>query len=125
MVMVLELAMVEEIARIGRDRAPNEACGILLPEPHKNKSVFELPNRSKMPADSFELWGSDILLQLETFCGPGGEEPEWNVEDLTIWHTHPGGGVGPSATDMASKPETFTHLVVAIPENGPPVATWF
>lgn len=121
MVMVLEQPVVEEIARIGRERMPNEACGILLPVPHRGHTVFELPNRSKMPADSFELWGTDIMLQLEAF----GEEYCEDIEDLTIWHTHPRANVGPSRADMENKPEVFTHLVVAIAEEGPPVATWF
>ena len=119
MVMVLEQAVVEEIAHIGYERKPNEACGILLPVAHRGKSVFELPNRSKRPADSFELWGADIMLQLEAL----GDYDE-DIDTLTIWHTHPGGGVGPSATDMATKPEVFTHLVVALPEEGPPVPAW-
>lgn len=121
MVMVLEQAVVDEIARIGRERSPNEACGILLPVPHKGKSVFELPNRSRMPADSFELWGSDMVLQLEAL------DPDYceNLNDLTVWHTHPKANVGPSKADLDNKPSVFTHLVVAIPENGPPVATWF
>lgn len=123
MVMVLEQEMVYAIEAIGWERWPNEACGILIPTPIKSKSVYELPNRSKTPADAFELWGTDIMLQLETFTDDN--TPDWDVSDLTIWHTHPSGGVGPSPADMTTKPEVFTHLVVTLMKGSPPVATWF
>lgn len=125
MVMVLEQAVVDEIARIGKSRHPNEACGILLPVPHRGKSVFELPNRSHEPADSFELWGSDIMLQLEMIDPALMESTEEDLAEYTIWHTHPQGNVGPSRADMSNKPEFFKHLVIAIAEDKDPVATWF
>lgn len=125
MVMVLEDEMVREIEKIGKLRYPNEACGILLPVPHKGKSVFELPNRSKEPADSFELWGTDIMLQLEAIDPELMDSSPEELAEYTIWHTHPRSHVGPSATDLENKPAFFKHLVIAISEEAPPVPTWF
>lgn len=121
MVMVLDQELVDEIARLGRERSPNECCGILLPHPVKGRSVYELPNRSKLPHDSFELWGSDLVLTIEAIPF----DYEFNIDELTIWHTHPNGGVGPSKADMDNKPPKFKHLVVTLAEDSQAMATWF
>lgn len=104
--------------RIGLDRAPNEACGILLPPPGDiykfrghSRRVIELPNRSHNPRDSYEIWGSDIVQELI----------EWleAVDDvaknaMAIWHTHPSGNVGPSRGDLDYKLGDLSYLVVSI-----------
>jgi proteasome lid subunit RPN8/RPN11 len=114
---VLDRHVVEEIARVGRARVPNEACGLLLPTPHKAKRIWEMPNRSKYPRDSFEMHGSDMAISLEDWDG--------DFEDIVIWHTHPGGNVGPSRYDIENRVEKLANLVVSIPEKGKPLATWF
>ena len=64
MVMVLEVEIVEAIARIGRLRSPAEACGLLLPTPINGKQVIEIPNRAKQSHDTFEMLGSDMMMEL-------------------------------------------------------------
>lgn len=123
MVMVLEQEMVLEIARIGRLRAPNEACGLLLPTPIRGRQVIELPNRSKTPHDSYEMKGEDMYLALQSVFGP--EVPEDIIPGLTAWHTHPNGGLGPSKFDIQNKPANLHSLVVTLMEQGMPKATWF
>jgi proteasome lid subunit RPN8/RPN11 len=123
MVLVLEQMIVQEIARIGRLRAPNEACGLLLPIPYRGRQVWEMPNRSMKPHDSFEMHGTDMLLALEGFF-PAEPTAEW-LSGITAWHTHPQGNVGPSRNDLQNKPAYIRSLVVSIPEKGPPLATWF
>lgn len=124
MVMVLEQEMVNIISEIGRKRAPNEACGLLLPTKVNGTQVIEMPNRSLEPLDSFEMKGEDMVLALELlFRGPF---PEEMVPGLTAWHTHPRGHVGPSPFDMRNKSGNMKNLVVTIFDNGkPPLATWF
>ena len=123
MVMILDKKLVTEIARIGEERRPNEACGLLLPTPIRGVQVIELPNRSKTPHDSFEMLGSDMLLALEmTFQG---DFPEGLVPSITAWHTHPEGHVGPSPFDLHNKPANIKSLVVTLRENDEPLATWY
>lgn len=124
MVMVLEQEMVNMIAQIGRDRAPTEACGLLLPVEVNGIQVVELPNRAKKPQDSFEMRGSDMILALEQVFR--GDFPENLIPSLTAWHTHPGGNVGPSRYDLKNKPANINSLVVTLFNDGrPPLATWF
>lgn len=124
MVMVLEQVMVDEIARLGREAYPNEACGILIPTPIRGQSVFELPNRSKEPRDSVELNSEDIVLQLEAIYGD--DVPYTILENIAWWHTHPSGNIGPSKFDMDNKPPKLKCLVVTIfPDDRAPVPAWF
>lgn len=123
MVMVLEQQLVSQIAQIGHQRAPAEACGLLLPMPVYGIQIIELPNRAKKPHDSFTMKGEDMLLALEqTFRG---DFPEDLIDSLTVWHTHPGGNVGPSRFDLHNKPARLKSLVVTLREGEPPLATWF
>jgi proteasome lid subunit RPN8/RPN11 len=110
--------LIAEIVRIGLDRTPNEACGILLPPPgdtfrfrSHHKQVIELPNRSHTPRDSYEIWGSDIVQDLIDWLD-NVNDPAKN--DMVIWHTHPSGSVGPSRGDLDNKIGDFTYLVVSI-----------
>jgi proteasome lid subunit RPN8/RPN11 len=123
MVMVLEDSMVREIARIGELRKPNEACGILLPYKVKQHQVIELPNRSKTPHDEVMMMGEDIVLELEMLFGDYDKLPEGFAEQLTFWHTHPGGNLGPSTYDLKHRPKLGKSLVVTL--SDPPQATWF
>lgn len=113
-------AALPEIERLGKLRAPAEACGILLdlPWPKSDGSVSyvrELPNRA-MSNGTYQVEPDDIRLVLE-----GLEE----VEDVAVWHTHPSGLIGPSKGDMLNRPNANIYmLVVALTEHGP-VATWF
>lgn len=123
MVQVLEQQMVDEIAKIGEDRRPNEACGILLPHKVKGKQVIELPNRSKTPHDEVVMLGEDILLELEALFGEDYPIPDNFAAELTYWHTHPGGNLGPSAHDLYHRINPGKNLVISLGEQ--PKATWF
>jgi proteasome lid subunit RPN8/RPN11 len=122
-VQVLEDWMVEEIAAIGEQRRPNEACGILLPYKVKNHQVIEMPNRSKTPHDSVLMTGEDIVIELAMLFGENQMLPEGIAEQLTFWHTHPEGHLGPSPYDLHNKAKVGLNLVVSLGEE--PKATWF
>lgn len=113
--------LLDEIWKIGIDRQPTEACGILLPTRWQGRQVFEMPNRSLRPQNSFEFRTGDLVMVLEDWFHSVGREA-WN--DVTLWHTHPAGGVGPSRTDMQCKVPEIGHLVVALTDEGP-VPTWY
>lgn len=126
MVMVLEQAMVDAIAQIGYAAYPNEACGLLLPEPVRGQQVVELPNRSKEPLDSVEMDAEDLVIQLEMLYGDN--VPSLILPNITWWHTHPSGNIGPSKFDIENKPYQIKCLVVTLwpeAEDKAPVATWF
>lgn len=122
--LVLEKTTIEQMAEIGRLRLPNEACGVLIPPPGwKGQQVFELPNRSKTPADSFVMSSDDIVMTLEEWAAEYSDPSVWS--DITIWHTHPSGAVGPSKADMENKIEQCGNLVLSLPAEGDPLPTWF
>jgi proteasome lid subunit RPN8/RPN11 len=124
MVMVLEDRMVQEIARIGRRRAPAEACGLILPHLVNNKQIIELPNRAIEADHEFELWGEDIALiveELQEYQTITGQF----LRETAIWHTHPRGNLGPSKFDRDNKPPEFQSLVVTLFEDGTAKGTWF
>lgn len=125
MVMTLEQHMVDEIAAIGKLRLPNEACGVLLPYPLKGQQVIEIPNRADFPLDSFTMLGNDIELELNMHIESRVTEEQVRdiLVNITFWHTHPKGNVGPSREDMRDKPPFGKSLVVSL--GDPPLATWF
>lgn len=112
---------------IGDQRRPNEACGILLPFAVNGRQVFEIANRSPLPHDSFTMLGEDISLQLEMIFErmPMNEAQVRDLlANLTYWHTHPGGNIGPSKEDIENKPKLGKSLVVTLKDNEA-LATWF
>lgn len=123
MVMILEPRVVNTIAEIGRQRAPKEACGLLLPTPINGVQVIELPNYSDNPEDSFEMKGQDMFRALEMAFQ--GDFPAELVASLTAWHTHPKGNLGPSPFDMHNKPAHLKSLVVTLDDSGGAKATWY
>lgn len=120
---LIEPEVLEAIAEIGKLRLPNEACGVLTPTPYRGSRVFEIPNRSNTPRDSFAMKSDDIVLTLDGWLKENHQVARW--DQITIWHTHPGGGVGPSRTDLHSRIEHCGNLVVSLYEDSPPIATWF
>lgn len=116
----LSPAIMGEIIRIGNLRLPNEACGVIIPTPFKGQQVFEMPNRSKLPAESFVMHSEDITLTIMDWAA---DNPDAVWEKMVIWHTHPSGGVGPSKNDLDNRIEHCGNLVVSLGEQ--PKATWF
>lgn len=116
----LDLAL-PEIEELGKQRAPIEACGVLLDMPWRKSDgtvsfIKELPNRSMGGQGTYRVDPNDIRLALE-----GLEE----VEDVAIWHTHPSGFVGPSKGDMENRPDPNIYMVVVALTDAGPVPAWF
>lgn len=122
MVMVLEKFLVDEMARIGNERKPCEAAGLLLPFIHNGRQVIELPNRSMTPHDHFEMHFDDIQMELKSFVDDHPDPSVWN--QIVLWHTHPAGNLGPSKYDLESKTDNLRHLVITLREEGA-LATWY
>ncbi len=117
--------LLTEIARIGELRAPSEACGVLLLHPkdpdRAESQVVEIPNRSMRPHDGYEMSTNDIRMELLEWLRDTDVE---ELGELSIWHTHPAGNIGPSAGDMRARDPGISYLVVALTQQGP-VPTWF
>lgn len=101
-VRVLEDKVLAELGRLARFAAPSEAVGLLT----LDDRVISLPNHSESPETSFELARSDLINALRMH--------ELEPDGLVLWHSHPGGGVGPSRTDMQNRLPFMAHLVVTI-----------
>ena len=113
----------QELAEVGDQSLPHETGGILLPEPFNGRWVIPIPNRAESPVDRFEFDTVDMREALfDWLCSEPAEEL---TENLTIWHTHPAGGVGPSRLDMQQRvlrPGTrepmVHHLVMTRTQQG-------
>lgn len=109
--------IVATILQTGMERIPNEAGGIIVPTDDMPPSlwVIELKNISPHPHDSFltDLGEAEerVRLRLEHSITPA---------DVWLWHTHPGGHVGPSRMDLENRIPQVNYLVVALPD-GPAV----
>lgn len=108
---IIEGRLHDVLKSIIMRNSPNEAVGLILPDDR----VVELPNYAKSPTDQFEIHKNDILEALKGL---------YDIESLTLWHSHPSGGVGPSRTDLQNKVEVFDHLVLSI-VDGEIVPTWY
>lgn len=118
MLRLLEGQLMTELARIADLRRPAEAVGLILPD----DKVVELPNRSLQPHNRFEILGSDVKLTLEANSVPLNQN---GLENCTLWHSHPSGGVGPSRTDMRHRVSVMSHLVITLAEDGSWTPSWY
>lgn len=114
--MLVSKRAIQEIARYGTIRKPNEACGLLL-----RGRVVELRNASELDKTwNYSLGGGQAIVQqlraLEI------DLTELIAGEYLIWHTHPSGLIGPSAGDMETRIDGLEYLVVALTENGPEAA---
>lgn len=114
--------LLEKINRIGQDRLPNEACGLLLPSDWHGEQVIELPNRSLRPHDEYIIWPDDV----EVAIGEWAHQVDHDARNaVAVWHTHPAGNIGPSPGDLAKRIEGAAYLVVAYQGDGSWIPTWF
>lgn len=90
---------------------PFETGGLILDDGR----VVQLPNKADNPSNSFQIDRSDVVEALLN---------ENETRTLTIWHSHPGGNIGPSRTDLRLKTAIPYHLVLAL-VDGDLVPTWY
>ena len=102
--------VIPRILEIGMAEAPREACGVIIPDLNSSVDgwIHQLVNRAENPYDSYVIDPRTITDLLKT--------PEaW--EGSLIWHTHPGGHVGPSQGDMRARHPELKYLVVTLPRG--------
>jgi proteasome lid subunit RPN8/RPN11 len=98
------------------DALPNEVGGIIVRE----KEVHVLYNHSEHPHNQFLFYLSELKTAVLHFKVP----LDRMNDDVVIWHTHPGGLVGPSREDMQNRTPLKHHLVLTN-VDGDMVATWY
>ena len=105
--------LVTHITKLGVEADGVEVGGLIIPSAEDlSKWVHQLPNISKSPEDSCLL---DMDAIDETMIGLLSKVD--NPEDVWLWHTHPGGNIGPSRTDLDCRVPGVCYLVVAIPSG--------
>lgn len=112
--MLLTDAEEKQLANLARSGAPREVVGLIT----GRGEVILLPNHSVNPENSFEIRKHDILSVIRM------NELEADLVDLTLWHSHPNGGVGPSRIDMQQRLPFMQHLVVTLSDDDV-VFTWY
>lgn len=106
--------IVDQILLVGKTEDPKEACGVITPD----SQVVQLVNCSLYPSTSFELSSEDLVNALHASVDRAGLKwSELREEHFIIWHTHPGGNIGPSRADLKFRIEGFQYVVVSLP-NG-------
>lgn len=84
--------------------APREAVGFLTVDGR----ILQLTNHSSHPENHFEVHREEMLRLLAR---------EEDIKGLVFWHSHPGGGIGPSRTDLYQKMPMLIHLVASIVDD--------
>lgn len=102
-----------KLLELVHNAVPREAVGLLT----NDGRVIGLPNRAEQPENNFAVIREDILNAIRM------HELE-DLQDLTLWHSHPHGGVGPSRIDMQQRLPFLNHLVVTVTDTGV-VYTWY
>ena len=103
---------IRRIRDYGIEAAPEEACGVLVNE-MDGVRVVQMLNRAEDRTSGYRI-DPAMLRQLSM------KPKSW--AHVAIWHTHPGGNVGPSPGDLEHKIHGVQYLVVTVPTGE---ATWF
>lgn len=110
--LILRNDTLAELLQLTLNALPHEAVGLL----DGNGKVYPLPNHHGAES-AFEIHKADLLSVIE-------ENPHVVLTELTLWHSHPAGGVGPSRVDLQNKTPFKYHLVVSL-IDGDITPTWY
>lgn len=112
---------VEQIRQLGMETGADEICGLLLTRPDTGPRLCQVPNRARNPRRNVVMLSDDMLDGVLELVGNPDRYPGDLTRDLVVWHTHPGGLVGPSMVDLEWRwTETLSQtrcLVVTIPSG--------
>lgn len=112
---LIEGRLKQRLLEATLEHDPNEACGIIYQE-----IVFPLRNHATTPQHNFEV----KLGELRALINNAGIPLASVQEHVFLWHSHPGGGIGPSTFDLTHKTPLSHHLVVSL-VKGDLVPTWY
>ena len=111
---------LREVIEAGLAALPNETGGLLFPEPLGGTWIKVLDNFAPNPTQGIHFDREQFIDGCHLYVK---SNDDWG--HLTIWHTHPGGGVGPSRTDMRRRIKHMGNLVVALTPEKQGIPTWF
>jgi proteasome lid subunit RPN8/RPN11 len=79
--------------------------------------MIEVPNLADDPTKNVHMDAQDLNEALRRIVGDPARYPGNLTRELVVWHTHPGGLVGPSKVDMESRRayRDMRCLVVTLP----------
>jgi proteasome lid subunit RPN8/RPN11 len=107
LVLTDQLEVVNQILDWGMETAPDEACGLLILQSTSTYLLMHLKNEAENPRRTYAMSPHSIGEVIE-------EQRVWE-EQTTIWHTHPGGTVGPSPSDLDIMVKGCRYMVVTLP----------
>ena len=85
------------LAALAEAEPHREICGLVEAGADGALRVVPLANRAPDPADAFEIDPADVLAALRRVEGGAGDGPGVL---LAVYHSHPRGGAGLSASDL-------------------------
>lgn len=118
--LIIPEEALREIVEAGLAALPNETGGLLFPEPLGKTWIDVLDNIAPDPTKNMHFDKPSFITACHRFVQTNDD---WSK--LTIWHTHPGGGVGPSRADMRNRIRQMGNLIIAITPENEGIPTWF
>jgi proteasome lid subunit RPN8/RPN11 len=110
---------VDQIAQWGMEAGYQEVCGVLLTRSDDGPRLKMVPNKAENPQIQVYMDSDDFMDALLELVGAPEKYTGSISHELVVWHTHPGGLVGPSALDMEWRTglSDTRCLVVTIPSG--------
>jgi proteasome lid subunit RPN8/RPN11 len=119
--LVLHDKALQEMIEAGEAALPNETGGILFPEP-LGSSWIDVMKINNAPDPTTGMHFSKVEI-VDSCLRYVKSDDDW--ADLTIWHTHPGGGIGPSRSDMRHRIPEMGNLIIALLGDGVGIPNWY
>lgn len=112
-------ADIDQIAQWGMEADGEEICGVLLTRSDAGPRLMKIPNLADEPRRSIFMTSDHVIEAICTLIEHPETYPGSVSKDLVVWHTHPGGLVGPSEMDLAFRDNLAETrcLVVTIPSG--------
>lgn len=107
---LIEGTLERQLRAMITEAVPQEACGLIV----SDTSAILLQNHAGVEGH-FKASRSEILRAVSTMG---------HIENVAFWHSHPGGGIGPSTFDLQHKTPFVFHCVLSL-VDGELVPTWY
>lgn len=110
---------IDQIAQWGMEAGYVEICGVLLTRSDGGPRLARVPNRADYPVREIAIDSDDFMDGLLELTGNPAEYLGDLADEIVVWHTHPGGLVGPSDIDKQARLALGDTrcLVVTIPSG--------
>lgn len=127
--IVRDEELADALASLGRQSEPLEACGVAVPLVGGGWAVVDCMNHASDPRKSWETPGWEMAEAIRIACAEGKffdcPAADLSQDSPVVWHSHPGGNVGPSEEDMSRRVNGLRHAVIAWPSGSTPRLTYY